>query len=245
MFPDPRAVAPWSDGQYVGPSARSDRISRCRWAGIRALRILPDGADRVAPVHDLALAHVDARQVRVLRADAPLLVPVEHDVLDHHDEAPGIRKPPRHHHLAGRHRHHRLAEIGVAAAATVPVLAGVDAQRVLVTQVRRDVPTLVAVPGRIGVRAAALAVTDGKRETARDRIRITQPAIERRRLGARRDEADRRRDHRPDLHRRPSWPDHAATGGCAQRPASRPTSSGPGSSPASSRPAPTCAASRA
>ena len=41
---------------------------------IRALGILPDRADHVAPVHDLALAHVDARQVRVLRSHAPLLV---------------------------------------------------------------------------------------------------------------------------------------------------------------------------
>ena len=55
---------------------------------VRAVRVLADGADHVAPADDLPFLHVDARQVRVLRPHAPLVVAVEHDVLDHDDEAP-------------------------------------------------------------------------------------------------------------------------------------------------------------
>ena len=134
---------------------------------------------------------------------------------------------PRHDHLAGGDRHHRLSEVGVTAAAPVPVLAGVDPERVHVAQVRRHVPAVVAAARRIGVRAAALAVPDRKRETVRDRVRIAQPAIERRRLRARRDasRATRRRQARDHARAAAPSPRRPQSGGSptAAR-ASRPTS---------------------
>ena len=129
--------------------SRLRRRNGCRTAG--RFLVLSRRADDGAAAHDLSDAHVDARQPPVVRAHAPLLVPVEHDVLDHHHR-------PRRDHLAGG-------------------------------------------GGRHGP-----ALACGRREPVGDRIRVRQPAIERRR--ARRRRGRQRRGGRGQRPRR--GPDSAS-----------------------------------
>src|SRR5215475_14892019 len=87
------------------------------------VRVLPDGRDQLPPFHFLAAPDFDRLKMRVERAYLSSFVVFVKDVIDDDDIAPQPAAVLSENHAAVGHSEDVLAEIGVAAAAAVPIFA--------------------------------------------------------------------------------------------------------------------------
>jgi hypothetical protein len=87
------------------------------------------------------------------------------DVLDDDDIAPQPAAALGEDHTPIRHGKYILAEVGVAAAVSVPVLTGVNSKAVFFGRTRGDVPAVVSFArGLVGVRTFAVRIAKRKIE---------------------------------------------------------------------------------
>src|SRR5687768_1732736 len=92
--------------------------------------VLSDGGDLLPPPNFDARPHEDFLEVRVERADAPLLSVLVEEVLDDDDVAPETAAVLGEDDAPVGDRVDGLAEVRVRAARAVPVFAGVEAEAV-------------------------------------------------------------------------------------------------------------------
>lgn len=130
-----------------------------------SIRVLADGADLLPPLHRRAAFDLQRLQMRVERANPPLLVVFVKDMFDDDDVPPRLAALFGKNDAPLRDGKDRLAQIGVAAAAPVPIFAGMQTQAVFFAKARGAVPALMRLAGGlVGVSALAVGVAEGEIE---------------------------------------------------------------------------------
>ncbi len=114
------------------------QVSRVPPAGI-----LPDRADALTARHPFAGSNVHLREVRVDRAHHTPLVVLVDEVVHQHHAPPRIFEHSGSHDAAAGHGVDRLAKIGIASACPIPVVAGVNPQRIVLPVLSGHPPAAV------------------------------------------------------------------------------------------------------